>query len=147
MDSLLSNRFASQNLLCVLFIVYLVSGYKVPLSLARLINTTAGIVVVLLIAILLYTQASQPFLGILGFFIAYDLIRKSSLAMGGTFALQEYRPNEAKKLQLMTNANKIPYTLEQEPVDRMAPLHEEAPFIQEDTVLPITGDLHHAESI
>jgi hypothetical protein len=54
-----------QLLLVILFIIYLVIGFKTPESVAMMIDSSVGKIVVALIALLLFAY-SNPILGVLG---------------------------------------------------------------------------------
>jgi len=118
-SELLKRENAGQVLLCILFIVYLIMGYKMPEPIASLIDTVYGKIVVVVVALVLFSYAN-PILGVLGFIVAFDLIRRSSVSTG-TFALDNYVPTEEKKASNLNAMNQFPYTLEQEVVKKMAP--------------------------
>ena len=122
MDSF-SNLFKRENmgqvLLCILFIVYLIMGYRMPDLIAGQIDTIYGKIIVVVVALALFSYAN-PILGVLGFIVAFDLIRRSSVSTG-TFALDNYVPNEEKRVTNLNAMNQFPYTLEQEVVKKMAP--------------------------
>ena len=117
MDSF-SDLFKKENMgqviLCILFIVYLIMGYKMPDSIATVIDTSFGKILVIIMALMLFSYAN-PILGVLGFFVAFDLISKSS-ATTGSYALERYVPTETKKSSNLSAMNQFPYTLEQEVV-------------------------------
>ena len=116
---LLKKENAGQVVLIILFLIYLIMGYQTPEPLAQLIDTTYGKVIVVIIAIVLFISAN-PILGVIGFFVAFDLIRRSTVATG-TYALDKYAPTEKKKATNLSAYNQFPYTLEQEMVKKMAP--------------------------
>ena len=118
-NELLEKRNMSQLVLVILFIIYLVMGFKTPDSVASMIDTTFGKIVVALMALLLFAY-SNPILGVLGIFVAYQLVRGASIKTGMA-ALEAYYPTEEKKWTPFTPANQFPYTLEQEVVKKMAP--------------------------
>ena len=94
-DNLLEKRNMSQLVLVVLFIIYLVMGLKMPDQIANIIDSSAGKIVVALIALLLFGY-SNPILGILGILVAYQLIKASS-EKTGMAALEQFYPTEEKK--------------------------------------------------
>jgi hypothetical protein len=118
-----TNLFKKENVgqvvLILLFIIYLIMGYQTPEPLASAIDTIYGKVIIILIAISLFLYAN-PVLGVLGFFVAFDLIRRSTMTTG-TYALEKYMPTEKKKATNLSYYNQFPYTLEQEVVKKMAP--------------------------
>jgi len=119
-----SDLFKKENYgqlaLLILFIIYLIMEYQMPDPVAQIIDSVYGKVVVILIAIVLFVYAN-PVLGVVGFFVAFDLIRRSTVSTGN-YALEQYAPTEQKKYTNLTAYNQFPYTLEQEVVKKMAPV-------------------------
>jgi hypothetical protein len=117
-----SNLFKKENMgqliLSILFVIYLLMGYNTPMSLAELIDTPVGKIAVIIVALCILST-SNPILGILALFVAYELIRRSSIALRGE--LKNYIPSESKKSDQFSafNQNEFPYTLEQEMVGKM----------------------------
>ena len=149
MDSfqdLLKKKNMGELLLGILFIVYLIMGYKTPTVLANVVDTTYGKVIVVLVALLLFANCN-PILGVLGFFVAYNLISKSEIATG-TFGLNNYMPTEQKKYSALTMYNQFPYTLEQEVVKKMAPLNKaDTSGSNTYSFNPVLDDLHDAAPV
>jgi len=143
-NNLLEKRNMSQLMLVVLFIIYLIMGYKIPDQLARVIDSSAGKIVVALIALLLFGY-SNPILGVLGIMVAYHLI-KSSSEKTGMAALEKYYPTEEKKWSPFTAMHQFPYTLEQEVVKEMASQKFNANFIKA-PYKPMLDDTHDASMI
>jgi hypothetical protein len=121
MNQLYERKNISQLILTILFLIYLVIGYKMPYDLAILLDNIWGKVIIIIIAIVLFA-VSNPILGILGFFVAYKLIVTSYID-SGNYGIQHYIPKEEKKYADMINNNKYPYTLEQEIVKLRAPIY------------------------
>ena len=117
-DKLLEKRNFSQLFLVILFIIYLVLGFKMPDQMANIIDSPLGKIVVALMALLLFGY-SNPILGVLGIMVAFHLI-KSSSDKTGMSALEQYYPTEEKKWSPFTPTHQFPYTLEQEVVKQMA---------------------------
>jgi hypothetical protein len=128
---LLKKEKMGQVLLSIIFIIYLIMGYKTPEVVANLIDNTLGKLVVVIVALLLFS-CCNPILGILGLIVAYELIRRSDVRTGN-FALRNYMPSEKKKASCLTAFNQFPYTLEQEMVSKMAPIQHtvsaDAPYV------------------
>ena len=104
-------------LLSILFILYLVMGYKMPESVAVMVDSTIGKIVVVLVALMLFGY-SNPVLGVLALLVAYQMIKGASVKTGMA-GLEEYYPTEAKKWSPFTPTHQFPYTLEQEVVKNM----------------------------
>ena len=147
MDSF-SDLFKKENsgqvVLAILFIVYLISGYKTPDTVASVIDTIYGKIVVVVVALILFSYAN-PILGVIGFIVAFDLIRKSSMSTG-TFALEHYVPTEIKKESNLNAMNQFPYTLEQEVVKKMAPMKISSD-ITTSSFSPVLDDTYDAAPI
>ena len=115
-----------QLILCILFIIYLIMGYKTPQAIANIIDHTVSKIIIFIIVLLLFMNAN-PILAVLSLFVAYVLITNSSLVTGND-ALRRFLPSEEKKNCEMSAYNftpyhQFPYTLEQEVVKKMAPLN------------------------
>ena len=143
-NNLFEKRNMSQLMLVVLFIIYLIMGYKIPDQLARVIDSSAGKIVVALIALLLFGY-SNPILGVLGILVAYHLIKGSS-EKTGMAALEQFYPTEEKKWSPFTAIHQFPYTLEQEVVKEMASQKFNANFVKA-PYRPMLDDTHDASSI
>jgi hypothetical protein len=147
----LTGLFKTQNvgqlMLAILFVIYLIMGYKTPNPLASWIDTLVGKIVVILIALSLFTQV-HPILGVLGLLVAYDLIRRSGVTTG-TDALEKYLPTQQKVDSQFTAFNQFSYTLEQEMVKKMAPLNKSNEFYggPGENYKPILDNTHDAEYI
>jgi len=126
----LSGLFKKENvgqlLLTILFLIYLIMGYKTPEPLAKLIDTLPGKIVVIIISLSLFVK-TNPVLGVLGLLVAYDLVKRSGTTTG-TDALKRYLPTQEKVNSQFTAFNQFPYTLEQEIVKKMAPVNKANEF-------------------
>ena len=93
-----TNLFKKENMgqliLSILFLIYLIMGYNTPLSLAELVDTPVGKIAVVIVALCILST-TNPVLGVLALFVAYELIRRSSVALNGN--LKNYIPSESKK--------------------------------------------------
>ena len=144
MEDLFKKENMGQIILIILFIIYLIMGYNTPEPIASIIDTTYGKIFVILIALVLFAF-TNPVLGIIGFLVAYELIRKSSISTG-SYGLDKYLPTETKKFTELTALNQFPYTLEQEVVKKMAPIRQQNDTIQT-TFVPVLDNLYDAAPI
>jgi hypothetical protein len=135
----------SQLALAILFIIYLIMGYKTPEPLANVIDTLVGKVVIFIMIIFMFMHAN-PILAVLSLFVAFDLIRRSS-AVTGIDALKKYLPTEEKKSSQFTAFNQYPYTLEQEVVKKMAPIVQSGSSLTKASYKPLLENLHDASTI
>jgi hypothetical protein len=126
--------------LVVLFIIYLIMGYKTPEGIANMVDTLVGKIVIFVIVIYLFLHCNT-ILAVLALFVAFDLIRRSSVATG-IDALQKYAPSEEKKTSQFSAYNQFPYTLEQEVVKKMAPIVQSSSSISPASYKPILDNTH-----
>ena len=128
----------SQLVLGIIFVVYIILNVQTPLILAEPIDTIFGKVAVVLVAAVVFMK-TNPVIGVLGFVVAYQLIKTAGIATG-TYGMKHYLPSENSKLQEMQSFNHtestggqpvispaqaaviLSGTLEEETVERMAPL-------------------------
>ena len=143
-DNLFEKRNMSQLMLVILFIIYLVIGLKMPDTIANIIDSQGGKIIVALVALLLFGY-SNPILGVLGIMVAYQLI-KSSSEKTGMAALEKYYPTEEKKWSPFTPIHQFPYTLEQEVVKQMASQKFNANYVKA-PYRPMLDDTHDASFI
>jgi magnesium-transporting ATPase (P-type) len=145
----LSDLFKKDNLgqviLVVLFLIYIIMGYKTPNNLANMIDTMFGKIVVGVIALVLLSM-SNPILGVLGLFVAFLLIQRSSVATGSA-SLSAYCPTEEKRLSNLTAMNQFPYTLEQEVVSKMAPINNTVDPNTSSNFMPVLDNIHDAAPV
>jgi len=135
----------SQLLLTILFMIYLIMGYKTPEPVANVVDSLVGKVVIFITVITLFMHAN-PILAVLSLFVAFDLIRRSSAATG-IDALKKYLPTEEKKSSQFTAFNQFPYTLEQEVVKKMAPIVQSGSSLTKPSYKPLLENLHDASAI
>ncbi len=148
MDSfteLFKKEHRGEFILVILMIIYLIMGLKTPDLIANLIDNLVGKVVIILIVIYLFMN-SNPILAVLAALVAFDLMRRSS-ATTGIAALQKYAPTEEKKMSQFTAFNQFPYTLEQEVVDKMAPIVRSGSSLVPATYKPLLNNLYDASPL
>ena len=144
LNELLEKKNMPQLLLVILFIIYLVIGFKTPESVAMMIDSGVGKIVVALVALLLFAY-SNPILGVLGVFVAFHLIRNASIKTGMA-GLEEYAPTEKKKWSPFNKNNQFPYTLEEEVVKKMAPQKFNTDYTKA-TYQPLLEDTYDAAHV
>ena len=117
MESVFKTARKHEMLLTVLIILYSVLNVPTPDVIAPYVDTPLGNIVVVLIAISLFTH-SHAVVGVLGLFAAYMLIRRSS----SSAAVEAYVPSEKRKSEELSAYNQFPVTLEEQMVALRAPL-------------------------
>lgn len=144
-SSLFKKEHMGELILVIVFIIYLIMGYKTPEPVANIVDTLAGKIVIFIIVIYLFMN-SNPILAVLALFVAFDLIRRSSVATG-IDALQKYAPSEEKKSSQFSAFNQFPYTLEQEVVKKMAPIVQSGSSLSPASYKPLLDNTHDASSL
>ena len=137
----------SQLILGVVFVFYLLLNVQTPAFLATPIDTIFGKVIVGVLAIIVFMH-TNPVIGVLGFIVAYQLIKTAAVTTG-SYAMKHYLPSEESKIEDMVSFNENNITagsLEEEMVDKMAPLvvHGGNGNIN---YAPVLDDQHSAASI
>ena len=133
-----------ETILTILFVIYLVMGYKMPEGVATMVDSTIGKIVVVLVALMLFAY-SNPVLGVLALLVAYQLIMGASIKTGMA-ALEEYYPTEAKKWSPFSPTHQFPYTLEQEVVKNMTTQKFNTEYVKA-PFRPTLDDTHDAAPI
>jgi hypothetical protein len=125
MEPLLKKTQSSHVILGIIFIIYLIMGYPIPETIATMIDTMYGKIIVYVIALILLVSVN-PVLGVLALFVAFDLVRRSEITTGST-ALLKFGSSEKQKMSDLTAFNQFPYTLEQEMV-KLRTINKYPPF-------------------
>ena len=144
-SSLFKKERMGELILAILFIIYLIMGYKTPEPVAGAIDSLVGKIVVFLIVIYMFMHA-HPILAILALFVAFDLMRRSSVTTGSD-ALKRFAPSEVKKSSQFTAFNQYPYTLEQEVVKKMAPIIQSGSTLSKASYKPLLENNYDASPI
>lgn len=143
--SLLKKQHMGEVILVVLFIIYLIMGFKTPEPVAGIVDTLVGKIVIFITIIYLFMY-TNPILAVLALFVGFDLIRRSSLVTG-IDALQKFGPSEEKKTSQFTAFNQFPYTLEQEVVAKMAPVMKNGSSLSQASYKPLLDNLYDAAQL
>lgn len=144
-SSLFKKEHMGELTLAILFIIYLIMGYKTPEPVATAIDTLVGKIVIILIVIYMFMN-THPILAVLALFVAFDLMRRSSVTTG-IDALQKYAPTEEKKSSQFSAFNQFPYTLEQEVVKKMAPIVQSGSSMSKPSYKPLLDNLYDASPL
>ena len=123
------------------FVMYLVFPMKTPDMLANVVDTTLGMVTVFAVAVYLFYYAN-PVIAVVFLFVAYELMRRSSKQTGKA-AIDVHTPTQAKKDVTMKAMNPPKKeTLEEEIVDKMAPVgHSDMSVYNATTYKPVAEDV------
>ncbi len=129
MATVLGKASTVQWIVSAALIFYIFTSTRTPKDVKRLVDTSAGTLVVIVIAIGVFLN-TNPLTGVLALVAGYELLRRSrrsGRADGtGSHRLSQVSPYEAKKLSDFSRYNHHPATLEEEVVGNMAPLVKHA---------------------
>jgi hypothetical protein len=101
-DHLVSEN-PSQLILGIIFVFYILLNVQTPDVLAGPIDNLFGKVLVIAVAIVVFMK-TNPVVGVLGFVVAYQLIKTASISTGN-YAKKHYLPSESSKLREMQSFN------------------------------------------
>ena len=108
-SSLFEKEHMGELLLAIIFIIYLIMGYKTPHAVANIVDSIVGKIIVFGIVIYMFMN-SNPVLAVLTLMVAFDLVRRSYVATGN-FGINNYMPSEGTKSGQFTAMNQFPYSL------------------------------------
>lgn len=110
-----------QLILFIIFVIFIVFPLDIPQFIAGSVDSPLGIIAIFCITLFLFLF-SNPVLGVLYIFVAYELLRRSSIKKGRNHMVQ-YTPTEDNRDAELNAMNPIQYkTLEEEMVDIRAPI-------------------------
>lgn len=117
---LMKNR--SELLMLTVLVLYITLNVQTPDMLAKLVDNVLGNVVIILAALYLLTN-TNPIVGVVALYAAYELIRRSDKSnISSNF--KKFLPTQEKKDGHFSAFNQFPVTLEEQMVKKMAPLVE-----------------------
>lgn len=116
----------------ILFVIYLVFQIQTPSFLMPYISSPLGIVFVLIVTLCVFFY-TNPVLGILSLFVAYEFIRRSTTliptAPGTKVVTVKYTPTQLRKdLEMAAMNPPKEVSVEEEVIAQMAPIGVSAPI-------------------
>ena len=133
-----------QSLLLLLFVLYIIFNIQTPEPLANIIDSTLGYVIVIGLFAFMAVNL-HPLVTLVGIFAIYLLFKRSSM-VSGSLAMTKFLPTEEVKSQHLSAFNQFPVTLEEEVVQKMAPL-QSGPAMGPKSFTPVLNELHDAANI
>jgi chromate transport protein ChrA len=136
-----------EKILVGLFIIYIIMPIEMPSLISNIVDNEIGMILIFTIALSLFCYTS-PIVYILYLFVAYELIRRSSKATGKV-AIIKHTPSQMNKDLKMQKMNPIQKeTLEEEMVDKMAPIgHSDLNVYSASTYSPVFENIGGASVI
>jgi hypothetical protein len=143
-----SNPFKSLNklelTLLIIFVIYLVLPIDTPDLLSGIIDSPLGMLSLFILGVYLFFY-TNPILAVVFILFAYELLRRSSKKTGRQTIIK-YTPSQAKRDAQMKAMNPPKKeTLEEEVVDKMAPIgHSDPSVFTESAFKPVADPLPSA---
>jgi hypothetical protein len=133
--------------LLVLFIIYLIFDIQPPDMFAAIIDTPLGMVFVLLLTLMNFMK-SNVILGVVGLFVAYEVVRRSA-RVNNRVPMTMYTPSQMNKdIELIQMNPPQDKTLEEEMVDKMAPVGNSSLITYTmSEYKPVATEIHNASSV
>ena len=144
-SSLFKKEHRGELVLTIILIIYLILGIKTPQPVAFLVDNMVGKIIIFVIVIYMFLY-KNPILAIISLLVAFDLMRRSSSSMFNG-VMQTYIPSEYNKMSQFTAFNQFPYTLEQEVVNKMAPIVQSGFVLNKASYHPMLDNLHDASYV
>jgi hypothetical protein len=143
-----SNPFKSLSqlelILLFIFVIYLVLPIDTPELLSGIIDSPLGMLGLFILGVYLFFNCN-PILAIVYILFAYELLRRSSKKTGRQTIIK-YTPSQEKKDAQMKAMNPpVKETLEEEVVDKMAPIgHSDPSVFTDSSFKPVADPVSHA---
>lgn len=130
--------------LLVIFILYIVLPIQTPGFLAGAIDSSLGMLSIFIITVYLFFHVN-PILAVVYIFVAYELLRRSANKTGGVTLLQ-YTPTQARKDSELKAMNPPrAETLEEQIVEKMAPIgHSDPSIFTSSSYKPVSDNIKNA---
>jgi hypothetical protein len=131
-------------LLLVIFILYIVLPIQTPNFLASAIDSSLGMLTIFIVTVYLFFHVN-PILAVVYIFVAYELLRRSAHKTGGVSLIQ-YTPTQARKDSELKAMNPpLAETLEEQIVQKMAPIgHSDPSIFTSSSYKPVADDIKNA---
>jgi len=130
-----------------LFIIYLVMDVYPPELFASYIDTSLGMVGILLITLYVFMNYN-PILGVVFLFVAYEIVRRSA-RVNNRVPMMLNTPSQAKKdAELAAMNPPLATSLEEDVVEQMAPVGKSSLISYTmSEYKPVSSDIHNASTI
>jgi hypothetical protein len=134
-------------LLLVIFILYIVLPIQTPDFLAGAIDSSLGMLTIFIVTVYLFFHVN-PILAVVYIFVAYELLRRSANRTGRV-SMIKYTPTQAKKdAELKALNPPVVETLEEQTIQKMAPIgHSEPSIFTTTTFKPVADNIKNAAFI
>jgi hypothetical protein len=136
----------AEVVLGILMIIFLIMGYKMPMSISQALDSFIGKMVMLLIVVFMFVY-TNPILAILALLVAFKIMMSGNNSDVNVMQAIEEAPSEENKSSQLTQFNQFPYTLEQEMVKQMAPIMKPGSSISKAEYKPVLENNYDASPV
>ena len=136
-----------EAILLILFVIYLIFDIQPPDAFAAVVDTPIGMVLVLLLTLMNFIR-SNVILGVVGLFVAYEVVRRSA-RVNNRVPMEIYTPSQMNKdIELIQMNPPESKSLEEEMVDKMTPVGKSSMItFTMSEYKPIATETHNASTI
>jgi hypothetical protein len=132
--------------LLIVLVLFVVLPIEVPEFLANMVDSSLGMLTIFIVTVYLFFNVN-PIIAVIYVFVAYELLRRSSLR-SGRVVIAKYTPTQAKKdAELKAMNPPVVETLEEEVVQKMAPIGRSDPGIFVSTSFKPVADKTNSASL
>ena len=125
--SFLKNMTQLEMAVAALMIVYVLLPIEVPQSVCRIVDGQVGMITIFAVAVYLFFNANS-LIAVIFLLASYELLRRCSNITGTPIVIMRHTPTQVRKDAIMKEMNPPPTTtLEEEIVDKMAPVGRSEP--------------------
>lgn len=129
------------------FIIYIVAPVSMPSFLAGIFDSSLGMLMLFVMTLFLFFYVN-PILGVVFILVAYELLRRSAQFTGRTNIMQYTPTQEKKNVQMKAMNPAKTETLEEEVVNKMAPVgHSDISVYTTSTFKPVADKVGSASLV
>lgn len=141
-------KMSPVELVCfVLFIIFIILPVDIPKSIARMVDSSLGMIVVFAVTLYLFFYVN-PILGVLYILVAYELLRRSSIVTGRNAIVMNTPTQAAKDIEMAAMNPPQEKTLEEHMVDQRAPIGKSPVSVMVDSNFkPVAGKTLYSGSM
>ena len=146
-SSLMKKDKIGEIILITIFILYLIFGFRTPSTIAKQVNTIWGkcIIILIVVGMFIYTG---PLLAILSLLVGFELIRRSKNSYkNNNNNSNNYIPCENSTNSQFSPHHQFSFTLEQEVVNKMAPIKNSGTSLTKPSYKPVLENFHDASPV
>jgi hypothetical protein len=142
----LKKQEPAEIVLGILMIIFLLMGYKLPMSISYMVDSFIGKIVMILIVGYMFVY-TNPILAVLALLVVVNIMMNSNSSNFTTIQAIQQAPSEENKASQLTEYNQFPYTLEQEMVKKMAPIVKPGSSISKAVYKPVLENTYDASPV